>query len=151
MSSQPDAVEAAKQRLMRFLGTREHTRTELARKLAQRGVPPAVIEMALDWAVAAGHLNEQRFADAYTAELRRKGYGARAIQKKLYEKGVREAEPLEEDPDATRAAAAELVQRRYGEIDALEPAEKLKAARFLVNRGFDHDTIRSLLGPLPRG
>jgi regulatory protein len=150
-SSQPDAVEAAKERLLKLLGTREHSRAELARKLAQKGVPPAVIDMALDWAAAQGYLDEQRFAAAYSDELSRKGYGPRAIQKKLRDKGVRvEASEEPEDPEALRQQAVELVRRRHGEPESLEPAVKLKAARFLLNRGYSHATIREVLGPLPR-
>ena len=147
---EPDAVEAAKQRLLRLLGAREHGRAEMHRKLAQRGIPQAVIEMALDWAVAQGYLDEQRFASNYSQELRRKGYGPRAIQKKLRDKGVRTESSAEaEDPEALRAQAAELVRRRHGPPDSLEPAAKLKAARFLLNRGYSHATIRDVLGPLP--
>ena len=149
--SSPDAVEAAKARLMRLLGAREHSRAELARKLAQRGVPEAVVEMALDWAERAGHLNEQRFVDAYTEELRRKGYGPRAIQKKLFEKGIRDAGATPGSSESVVEGARQLVQKRHGEPDSLEPAAKLKAARFLLNRGYDHATIREVLGPIPRG
>jgi regulatory protein len=148
--SQPDAVEAAKQRLLKLLGSREHSRAELARKLAQKGFPRAVIEMAIEWAVAQGHLDERRFAAAYAEELARKGFGPRAIQKKLRDKGVRaEAPERPADPEALRQQAEELVRRRYGAPEDLEPAVRLKAARFLLNRGFAHATIRQVLGPLP--
>lgn len=151
-STDPDPLEAVKQRLMKLIGTREHSRSELERKLIQKGFPSALVREATAWAGREGYLDEQRFAAAYADELKRKGYGSRVVQKKLYQKGVRLEEPSEpEDPEAVQRQAADLVLRRFGEPDTLEPAIKLRAARFLLARGFDHGTIRGVLGPLPRG
>jgi regulatory protein len=158
-----DPFEEAKARMLKLISSREHSRAELQRKLLARGIPADLVRRALDWAEREGYVDERRFAAAYADELRRKGYGPMVIRKKLYEKGVRgevpaaaEAPELEDEDDGGPAAgslerqAADLVERRFGEPEALEPAIKLKAARFLQRRGFDMGTIRAVLGPLPR-
>ena len=65
-----------------MLARREHTRRELARKLAAHAEDPAAIDSVLDELEARGWLSESRVAEQLI-HARRARFGARKIERDL--------------------------------------------------------------------
>lgn len=133
------------QRALGLLVRREHSRRELTRKLAARGIEQEQAEAAVDRMTAEGWQSETRFAEQLVRGRANGGYGPLRIRAELGTHGL--------DRDAVAAAmdaydgdwhenARALVLRRYGgRLD--DPAIRRKAGELLARRGFDMDQIRS--------
>lgn len=139
-------------RALRFLAMREHSRAELARKLARytddSADDPAAPRIArvLDELEAQGLLDEQRAAEALVSAQAAR-FGGRKLRQNLRAHGV--------DPQAAEAALATLGDdelararavwlRRFGE-SAADLADRARQARFLAGRGFGADVIRRVV------
>jgi len=139
----PDTPAALKARALRHLVRREHSRSELARKLAPFTPSPAVLEQVLDALVAKKQLSDERYAELRARQLARK-YGAARIRLELKAKGVG-GEIIERVSVAGELQrAASILQRKY-RVPAASREERARRMRFLQQRGFSHDTIRRLL------
>lgn len=138
------------QRALGLLVRREHSRKELATKLASRGVAREDAEAAIERLAAEGWQDDARFAASLARMRAGAGYGPIRIRAELGTHGLDEAviaqafaSLAEAGEDDWRRQARELVRRRFGEDFAGDLARRRKAADFLLRRGFDGDTIRS--------
>ncbi len=139
----PETPAALKARALRYLVRREHSRAELARKLAPFTPSPAVLEQVLDALVAKKQLSDERYAELRARQLARK-YGAARIRLDLRAKGVG-GEIIERVSVADELQrAASILQRKY-RVPAASREERARRMRFLQQRGFSHDTISKLL------
>ena len=122
---------------------REHSRAELARKLAPHAESPASLESVLNELAIKRQLSDERYADARVHWLSRK-YGAAKIRHDLKAHGVADAviERVSAEGDLDRAKA--ILVRKY-RAAAKTREEKAKRARFLQSRGFSYEIIRKLL------
>jgi len=123
----PDTPTELKVRALRFLTRREHSRADLARKLAPHAESPQALEAVLDDLAQRKQLSDERYAETRAHWLSRK-YGAAKIRQDLKEHGV-----------------ADAVIERVSAVPATRREEKAKRARFLQSRGFSYDVIRHLL------
>ena len=128
---------------MRYLARREHSRDELARKLAPHAESPELLEALLRELDSRKQLSNQRFAEVRANWLARK-YGAARIRHDLKSKGVSEevSDRAVAELDDT-AKAKEILARKY-RTPATTREERAKRARFLQSRGYSYDTIRAL-------
>jgi regulatory protein len=134
------------QRALGLLVRREHSRKELIRKLAARGVDVDAAQAAIDRLRDAGWQDDARFADALVRSRAAAGYGPIRIRAELATHG------LERDAVAVAVAgydgdwsenARDLLRRRCG---AIPPGDRMawrKAAELLFRRGFDSEHIRA--------
>ena len=122
---------------------REHSRAELARKLAPFTPSADTLAQLLDALEANKQLSDERYAELRARQLSRK-YGAARIRLDLKAKGV--AQELVERVCAAGELerAASILQRKY-RTSASSREERARRMRFLQSRGFSHDTIRKLL------
>ena len=67
---------------------REHSRTELQRKLAARGHAAEVIEATLAELAAHGLQSDARFIESYVRSALARGHGERKIRAGLRERGI---------------------------------------------------------------
>ena len=133
------------QRALSLLVRREHSRKELTRKLAARGVERDEAQAAVDRMTAEGWQSNDRFAEQLVRSRANNGQGPLRIRAELATHGL--------DREAVAAAfeaydgdwtdnARDMVRRRFpGAID--DRALQRKAAEFLVRRGFTGDQIRA--------
>jgi regulatory protein len=140
-----------KGRALRLLGGREHSRSELERKLAGREEEPGQLRRVLDELEAKGFIDPRRVADSVVH--RRAGkLGAARIRQELQDKGL-DAELVAQAVAGLRATelqrAREVWARRFDQPPA-DAAERGRQARFLAARGFDGDVIRRVLAPSRR-
>lgn len=142
-SSPPESAVELKARALRLLARREHTRSELARKLAPYAASGEAIETLLDGLVEKRQLSEARYAEERVHVLARK-FGAARIRQDLKAKGVSAEiiERLSSEGELERAAA--IVRRRFPAA-ATTREERARRIRFLQGRGFSYDTIRAVL------
>ena len=143
MKEGPDTPAELKARALRHLVRREHSRAELARKLAPHAESPEVLQGVLDWLESTKQLSNQRFAESRAHVLSRK-YGAAHIRHDLRARGVDaalvDALPIEGEMERAKA----ILARKYRE-PASTREEKAKRARFLQSRGFSYEVIAKLI------
>jgi regulatory protein len=143
LKDEPDSPVELRARALRLLARREHSRTELARKLSHCAVSPEALEVLLVDLEKRQQLSDERFASERARSLSRK-YGAARIRQDLKAKGVdRETiDRISSEGEQERARA--ILARKYREPAATRE-ERAKRVRFLQGRGFSFDVIRSLL------
>jgi regulatory protein len=140
------------QRALGLLTRREHSRKELARKLAARGVEIEDARAAIDKLSAGGWQDDRRFAELLVRSRAATGHGPVRIRAELATHGL--------DRDAIAAAmdsfegdwagnARDLVQRRFGVASGFDLRIQRKAADFLIRRGFvaEHVLAATRLDP----
>lgn len=133
------------QRALSLLVRREHSRKELTRKLAARGVDKDDAQAAVDRMTEAGWQSNERFAEQLVRSRASAGQGPLRIRAELSTHGLdREAVAAAfeaYDGDWTELAR-DLVRRRFpGALD--DRAVQRKAAEFLIRRGFTGTQIRA--------
>ena len=133
-----------RQKAIRLLARREHTRAELARKLAPLGTEEE-IETVLNELARSGLQSDARFAESYLRSQAGR-LGAARLRQTLRSKGV--AADLVEAQVTDLPAELERAQEVWRKKFAAPPAdarEWAKQARFLQGRGFSAAVIRKLL------
>ena len=142
----PDTPAELKRRALRCLVRREHSRAELARKLAPFAESQQAVDVLLDSLLSRKHLSDERFAEERARSLSRK-YGPARIRQDLRARGISDdvIERLS-SPDQTERVK-EILQRKYRE-PARTREERARRARFLQGRGFSYDVIARALKDL---
>jgi regulatory protein len=130
-----------KGRALRLLSGREHSRSELERKLASHEEEPGQLRRVLDELQAKGFINHQRVADSV---VHRRGakLGAARIRQELQSKGL--------DAELVAQAVANL---RSTELQRARDVGRRKFERppaDAAERGFDGEVIRRVLGSSER-
>jgi regulatory protein len=136
-----------RERALRLLARREHSRAELARKLAPHTQDPDEVERVLDELERRGWLSERRVVEQ-VLHARRARFGARRIERELLDKGVSEeniAAALPELKSGELHAARAVWLKKFGGRRPRRPAERARQVRFLQGRGFDLDTILKVI------
>ena len=131
---------------LRLLSQREHSRSELERKLAKHTQDPAEIARVLDDLQAKGFIDHQRVADS-VVHRRSVKLGAMRIRQELQAKGL-DAEIVGQAVAKLRATevdrARDIWRRKFDGLPT-DAGERAKQARFLAGRGFDGDVVRRVL------
>jgi regulatory protein len=136
-----------RERALKLLARREHTRQELARKLSEHTEDPGEVERTIAECEARGWLSEKRVVEQ-AVHARRARFGARRIERDLLAKGV-----------SGEAVAAAVSQLREGELEAARTvwrrkfsgqqprtaAERGRQVRFLQGRGFELDVVMRVI------
>lgn len=131
-----------KARALRYLSAREHSRQELARKLARYAQESDDVEALLDTLEAAKFLSEARFSESLV-NRRAARFGNSRILSELKSHNI--------DPDTLteikaglaldeNARAREVWLRKFGTV-ASDASGRAKQMRFLLQRGFSHRAI----------
>ena len=140
---EPDTPEQLKARALRHLVRREHSRAELARKLAPHAESPAALDEVLDLLLSKNHQSDRRYAEERVRVLSRK-YGAARIRGDLRAKGIAEDIVASVRARGELERAQAILERKY-RGPASTPEERARRARFLQGRGFAIEVIRRLL------
>ena len=136
-----------RERALKMLSRREHTRAELVRKLAPHVSSEDELEPLLDELTRGNLLSEARYAESRARQLSRK-FGAARIAQELRAKGLSK-EAAAAATDAARASelerAREVWRRKFRSPPGTRE-ERAKQIRFLQSRGFSFDAIRAVTG-----
>lgn len=134
-----------KGRALRYLSQREHSRSELERKLARHTEDPGELARALDELQAKGFISEARVVESVLHQ-RAAQYGALRLRQELQHKGVAPAaiaEAVASLADSEFERALALWQRRFG--PAADARERARQSRFLIARGFSSAVVTRVL------
>ncbi len=158
-----------KGRALAWLAQREHSRSELRRKLlrvaraeqaerarepseasepgAAQGVcadPERCVDQLLEWLQAHRYLSEERFVES-RVHARANRYGNLRIKQELAKHGVvPDEQVLQQLRESEYGRAREVWQRKFGTQPA-DAAERAKQMRFLAQRGFSADVVRRVI------
>ena len=134
-----------------LLSARAYTTRNLRRKLTQKEYDPAEVEATVDRLVAAGLLDDAKFAREFARQkLTTGGSSVRRVQRALAVRGI--------SPDLARAATDTVIEEEEVDIEqSIEAAAKKKVASmgdldrdvkrrrlfaFLARRGFEIADIK---------
>ena len=135
-----------KGRALRYLAAREHSRTELERKLKPHEETPGQLAQVLDELQAKDFISEARVVESVIN--RRAGrFGASRIKYELLNKGLG-AEAVAEAVNSLKSTELERAQgiwRKKFDGPAPDAAARAKQMRFLAARGFGGDVIRRVV------
>ncbi len=135
-----------KGRALKLLAAREHSRSELEKKLASHEEVPGELAQALDELQAKGFISEQRVVES-VLHRRAARLGTGRVKQELQAKGI-SAEVMADAIDALRSTemerAREVWRKKFGE-PAADAAGRAKQMRFLAARGFGADAIRRVV------
>jgi regulatory protein len=140
---EPDTPEQLKARALRHLVRREHSRAELARKLAPHAGSPGALDEVLDLLLSKNQQSDRRYAEERVRVLSRK-YGAARIRDDLRAKGIAEDIVASVRAQGELERARAILERKY-RVPASTPEERARRARFLQGRGFGMEVILRLL------
>lgn len=137
-----------RERALVLLARREHSRAELARKLAPHDEFGGT-DALLDELQREGLLSDSRYAEAL-AHTRAGRHGSLRLKADLRGKGVDDNEAAEAlaEARANDLAAARTVWAKKFDSPPSNAAERAKQMRFLAGRGFPLDVIRRVIGGL---
>ena len=136
---------ALKGRALKMLARREHSRAELARKLADDATPED-LQAVLDHLERSGLLSDARFAESFVSS-RAPRVGNARLRYDLRAKGIADdliAAALPAETDSETSRAREVWRRKFGVAPA-DRAGYARQARFLQSRGFAVEVIRKVL------
>ncbi len=144
--SVPRPKLSLKARALRYLAAREHSRLELGRKLARHAEEGEDIAAVLDWLQAQNFLSEARFAESLV-NRRAARFGSSRILSELQSHHIDETTVagLKLGLAAGEGERAWEVLRRKFSSPAADAQEAARQMRFLQQRGFSHDAIRSVM------
>ncbi|MDR2690475.1 MAG: recombination regulator RecX [Azoarcus sp.] len=145
------AEPSLRERALRYLARRDHSRAELARKLAPHGSPEE-IDRLLDRMSELALQSDARYAEAWVRSHAAR-FGRDRLRGELARRGV-ERELIEstldaQDMDTEIGRARALWQARFHGEPPADAREWARQARFLQTRGFAADLIRKLLKDAP--
>lgn len=135
-----------RERALRLLARREHSRFELARKLELAGFAAGEITPLLDEFEQKNWLSERRFAESWVADHRAK-VGSVKLAFELRQRGISELvidAVLDENRGSELDRARAVWEKKFGAQPA-DAAERLKQMRFLLGRGFNSEVIRCVV------
>ena len=135
-----------RERALNLLARREHSRAELARKLAPHGDPDEVAVL-LDDLEREHLLSNTRYAESL-AHARAGRHGSLRLKADLRDKGVPEtviSQVVTEAKEQDLATARQVWDRKFGQSPK-DAAERARQMRFLASRGFPAEVVRRVVG-----
>lgn len=135
----PPSAEALWGQALALLARREHSRMELAQKLAASGADEAQLAGVFERLNVSQLQSDERFCEVFVRSRLLKGQGPLSIGQELKLRGVAseliQAYVQESDIDWL-AQAQQVRQRRFGDELPADKREQARQLRFLLYRGF---------------
>lgn len=135
-----------RERALRLLARREHSRAELRRKLAPYD-EAGELEAVLDALEQCKQLSDSRFAEALL-HSRSGRYGSCRVGQELRDKGVSDelvADALAKARDTDLSAARRVWAKRFAVLPG-DAKARAQQYRFLLARGFPMEVVRRVVG-----
>jgi regulatory protein len=136
---------------MNLLARREHSYAELVHKLTQKFPEldtDSIIQPALERLREQNLQSDARFLESYVRYRSSRGFGPLKITMELQQKGIsqRESESEVYSQDYVwTALCREAMDKKFDPETELTRAEKDKCYRFLAQRGFESEQIRTVM------
>ncbi|MFB3116235.1 MAG: regulatory protein RecX [Gammaproteobacteria bacterium] len=140
-------IALIRDRALRLLSRREHSVSELVRKLNKGdGCSEdvlAVVEQLRD----EGLQSDDRFTEAYIHSRVQRGYGPVRIRQELRERSISDellASHLEINDPRWNEEVRHVREKKYGKVLPSTYQDKIKQSQFLQYRGFTSEQIRRI-------
>jgi regulatory protein len=145
-----------KRRAFRLLGRRQHSSSELRRKLWNKDYEQKLIDEVIEDLQKKGYLDDIEFIRAFVAEKSKaKNWSIKRIKGELFKRGVASKlidEMLSERPkEEDSESALKLAKKKYEVLQKrnLDPKElRSKLSTYLFTKGFDYDLIKEVCDKL---
>jgi regulatory protein len=147
-----------KQKAFRLLGRRQHSTSELKRKLWNRDYEQKLIDEVIEDLKKNSYLDDKEFIRAFVAEKSKfKNWSVKKIKSELMKSGL--ASKLideilsKETIDSDYGNAMKLAKKKYEILIKrnLEPIDlKNKLSTYLFSKGFDYDLIKEICSKIMR-
>ena len=141
-----------KQRAFRLLGRRQHSSSELKRKLWNKDYEPRLIDDVIEDLKKKGYLDDKEFIRAFVAEKSRsKSWSIKKIKSELIKSGL--ASKLidellsEQTKDSDYENVMKLAKKKYAILlqRNLEPKDlRNKLSTYLFSKGFAYELIKEV-------
>lgn len=127
----------ARERVESLVGRRDYCAAELSRKLLESGYPRDVVDERVGRAVAAGLVDDARYARSFARSKVSAGWGRSRIERELELRGVSRGVAVEAvDEEAGDAGERERALALAGRRPLTGRNDVQRIARFLCGRGF---------------
>jgi regulatory protein len=146
---------AAREAALKLLERTRRTRSDLTRRLREKGYAAATVEQVMGRLAEVGLVDDVEYARAFLeTRLNRRTTGRRRLEQDLRSRGIsaddivaararlEEREGREDETAGARRVIAQAA-RRYAKLDPRTRRQRLYA--LLVRRGFDGDAIDAAL------
>lgn len=133
---------------MNLLSMREHSATELYKKLEKKYQQHELIVSTIKRLTEDGLQSDARFAEAFVTMRKRQGKGPLLINMELKERGISTEfikHFLDADDECWKLLAGVVRQKKFGVSAPSDAKEKAKQMRFLAARGFSSVCIQYAL------
>jgi len=145
-----------KQRAFRLLGRRQHSSSELRRKLWNKDYEQRLIDEVIEDLKKNGYLNDKEFIRAFVAEKSKaKNWSIKRIKGELIKRGVASKLIDEMLSELTTVAdfesAMKLAKKKYEVLlkRNLEPKElRNKLSTYLFSKGFEYELTKEVISKL---
>ncbi len=144
--NKPGFQPSLKGRALRLLSQREHSRSELERKLAPHEEVPGELAKALDELQARDFINDGRAIES-VVNRRSSKLGAARVKQELAAKGLSGeavAQAMAGLKETEFSRAQEVWRKKFGS-PAQDPQARVKQMRFLITRGFNAEVVRRVV------
>lgn len=144
-------------RALDLLSARPYTVRELRRKLIQKEVAIADADQVIERLVAAGLLDDARYAASYArSRLLGPGASARRIRQELARKGVNAelaqdaiARVVADEQVDTNAVLERVARKKLSSMGDLDPVvSRRRLFAFLARRGYELEHIREVVAAI---
>jgi regulatory protein len=145
-------------RALNMLAARPRAARDLARVLARKGEPAALVAAAVARLTALGLLDDAKFARQFIrSKIASAGLSRRRLQTELWRRGVARgwidaalAEVFAEDEVDESAQLADVAGRKLRTLRSLDAATaRRRLYAFLARRGYDASDIRRYMDSMP--
>lgn len=136
----------AKAQAAALIGRRAMSRSDLERKLREKGASAGDAAYAAEWLEAIGALDDGEYAAMLVRHCAGLGYGPARYREELRKHGIdRELweDAMAQAPESTELAEQYLRDRFRGAVP--DEKERKRAAAALTRRGFDWGTVKSAM------
>ncbi|MED5250325.1 MAG: regulatory protein RecX [Pseudomonadota bacterium] len=144
-----DLYGEIRDKALKLLTRREHSRRELQQKLFQRGFENPLVDRVLEELCARNQLSDARYAQVLVSHRAKTGYGPDYIRQELRERSVEPLiieEALAGAECSWPAVAAAKHAAHFPNPVIKDYKDWARRASYLQRRGFDIETIREVLG-----
>jgi regulatory protein len=139
-------LKRIKQECLRLLTRREHSRLEIAQKLAGKGFNEKLTDAVLNELTQSNWQDDKRFAEGYVRQRRSRGFGPQRIAYELQQRGV-EVDAINAITQSTEQGWLEqleqVCQKKFPNPAEMTFEQRGKCFRFLLQRGFSGDMIKT--------
>ena len=147
-----DQLRQAKDQAMRYLTRRSHSRTELIRKMREKGYRLKIINKALDELQTVDLVNDENFTRQFIQnEIQLRPVSRRLLIQKLLQRGISKElyDPLLEElfSESLEQEMLQTLTRKFLRTHTKDTGQKKreKLLRFLQGKGFSWEQIRQVV------